>query len=137
MNNGCNGKILRVNLSSSDISVEEPEEDFYRTYFGGWGFVAYYLLKEVPPEVEPLAPENKLIFALGPVTGVPIAGSARNAVGAKSPLTSLFGEGDVGGWWNAELKRAGYDAIIVEGKAEKPVYLWVHDGEFVLDSIWK
>jgi len=129
MNNGCNGKILRVNLSSSDISVEEPEEDFYRTYFGGWGFVAYYLLNEVPPEVEPLAPENKLIFALGPVTGVPIAGSARNAVGAKSPLTGLFGEGDVGGWWNAELKRAGYDAIIVEGKAEKPVYLWIHDGE--------
>jgi len=129
MKNGCNGKILRTNLSSSDISVEEPEEDFYRTYFGGWGFVAYYLLNEVPPEVEPLAPENKLIFALGPVTGVPIAGSARNAVGAKSPLTGFFGEADVGGWWNAELKRAGYDAIIVEGKAEKPVYLWIHDGE--------
>ena len=129
MKNGCNGKILRVNLSNNSIMVEEPEEDFYRTYFGGWGFVAYYLLKEVPPEVEPLSPENKLIFALGPVTGVPIAGSGRNAVGAKSPLTGLFGEADVGGWWNAELKRAGYDAIIVEGKAETPVYLWIHDGE--------
>ena len=129
MNNGCNGKILRVNLSQGDIQVEEPGEDFYRTYFGGWGLVAYYLLKEVPPGTDPLSPENKLIFALGPLTGVPVAGAARNAVGAKSPLTGLFGEADVGGWWNAELKRAGYDAIIIEGKAESPVYLWIQDGE--------
>jgi len=129
MKNGCNGRILRVNLSRSDIQVEEPGEDFYRTYFGGWGLVAYYLLKEVPPGIDPLSPENKLIFALGPLTGAPIAGAARNAVGAKSPLTGLFGEADVGGWWNAELKRAGFDAIIVEGKAEKPVYLWIQNKE--------
>ena len=129
MNNGCNGKILRVDLSRDHIQVEEPEEEFYRTYFGGWGFVAYYLLKEVPPGVDPLSPENKLIFAPGPLTGSPIAGASRNAVGGKSPLTGLFGEADVGGWWNAELKRAGYDAIIVEGRAEKPVYLWIQDGE--------
>ena len=129
MRNGCNGRILRVNLSSRDIQVEEPEEDLYRTYFGGWGFVAYYLLKEVPPGTDPLSLQNKLIFALGPISGVPLAGSARNAIGAKSPLTGLFGESDVGGWWNAELKRAGYDALIVEGKAEKPVYLWIQDGE--------
>ena len=129
MDNGCNGKILRVDLSSVAIRTEEPGEDFYRTYFGGWGIVAYYLLKEVPPGTDPLSPENKLIFALGPLTGVPIAGASRNAVGAKSPLTGLFGEADVGGWWNAELKRAGYDAIIVEGKAENPVYLWIQDGE--------
>ena len=63
MKNGCNGRILRVNLSDGNIMVEEPEEDFYRIYFGGWGFVAHYLLKEVPPEVEPLSPENRLIFA--------------------------------------------------------------------------
>ena len=129
MNNGCNGKILRVNLTSSSIQVDEPGEDFYKTYFGGWGFVAYYLLKEVPPGTDPLGPDNKLIFALGPLTGAAVAGAARNAVGAKSPLTGLFGEADVGGWWNAELKRAGYDAIIVEGKAEKPVYLWIKDGK--------
>jgi aldehyde:ferredoxin oxidoreductase len=126
--NGCNGRILRVNLSDSSIMVEQPEEDFYRTYFGGWGFVAYYLLKELAPEVEPLSPENKLIFALGPVTGVPIGGSGRNAIGAKSPI-GLFGEADVGGFWGAELKRAGYDAIIIEGKAQKPVYLWIRDME--------
>ncbi|MDP6779968.1 MAG: aldehyde ferredoxin oxidoreductase N-terminal domain-containing protein, partial [Candidatus Latescibacteria bacterium] len=118
MNNGCNGKILRVNLTSGEIGVDEPGEDFYRAYFGGWGFVAYYLLKEVPPGTDPLGPDNKLIFALGPLTGAAVAGAARNAVGGKSPLTDLFGETDVGGFWNAELKRAGYDAIIVEGKAE-------------------
>ena len=129
MNNGCNGKILRVNLTTGDIGVDEPDEDFYRTYFGGWGMVAYYLLKEVPPGTDPLSPENKLIFALGPLTGTALAGASRNAVGAKSPLTGLFGEADVGGWWNAELKRAGYDGIIVEGRAAKPVYLWVKDGE--------
>lgn len=129
MKNGCNGRILRVNLSRNEIQVEEPQEDFYRTYFGGWGFVAYYLLKEVPPGTDPLSPENKLVFGLGPLTGVAIAGNARNAVGAKSPLTGLFGSSDVGGWWNAELKHAGYDAIIVEGKAPDPVYLWIQDGE--------
>jgi len=129
MNNGCNGKILRVDLSTGNIGVDEPGEEFYRTYFGGWGLVAYYLLKEVPPGTDPLSPQNKLIFALGPLTGAPLAGASRNAVGAKSPLTGLFGEADVGGWWNAELKRAGYDGIIVEGKADKPVYLWIQDSD--------
>ena len=126
---GYNGKIMRVNLSQKTISVEEPDEAFYRTYYGGWGFVAYYLLKELEPGIDPLGPENKFIVGLGPVTGMPIGGSGRNAVGAKSPLTGAFGEADVGGFFGAELKHAGYDAIIVEGKAESPVYLWVHDGE--------
>jgi len=129
MDNGCNGKILRVDLSQGEFRTEEPDEAFYRTYFGGWGFVAYYLLKEVPPGIDPLSPENRLVFAPGPLTGAPVAGSARNAVGGKSPLTGLFGEADVGGFWNAELKRAGYDAIVVEGKSAKPVYLWIQDGE--------
>jgi len=129
MGNGYTGKILRVNLSDGTIFQEEQDELFYRRYFGGINLIAYYLLKEVGPEVEPLSPENKLIFALGPITGVPLAGSGRNAVGAKSPLSNGFGKAEVGGFWGAELKRAGFDAIIVEGKAEQPVYLWVHDGE--------
>lgn len=129
MRHGYNGSIMRVNLSQRTISVERPEEDFYRTYYGGWGFVAYYLLKELEPGIDPLGPENKLIVALGPVTGMPLGGSGRNAIGAKSPLTGGFGEADVGGFFGAELKRAGFDAVIVEGRAESPVYLWVHDGE--------
>jgi aldehyde:ferredoxin oxidoreductase len=125
---GYNGSIIRVNLSQNTISVEEPEEEFYRTYYGGWGFVAYYLLKELEPGIDPLGPENKLIIALGPVTGMPLGGGGRNVIGAKSPLTGGFGEADVGGFFGAELKHAGYDGVIVEGKAESPVYLWIHDG---------
>ena len=126
---GYNGRIMRVNLSQRTISVEEPKEEFYRTYYGGWGFVAYYLLKELESGIDPLGPANKLIIALGPVTGMPLGGSGRNAIGAKSPLTGGFGEADVGGFFGAELKHAGFDALIVEDRAERPVYLWVHDGE--------
>jgi len=126
---GCNGKILRVDLSKEKISFENPDDIFYRRYVGGEGFVAYFLLKELKPGIDPLSPENKLIFAAGPVTGAPIPGSGRNSVGAKSPLTGGFGESEVGGHWGAELKRAGFDAVIIEGHASSPVYLWIHDGE--------
>lgn len=125
---GYNGKILRVNLSSGTISVDEPDEVFYRTYFGGTNFIAYYLLKEVKPGIDPLGPENKLIFATGPVTGAPMAGAGRNSVGAKSPLTGAFGDSQAGGFFGAELKHAGYDAIVVEGQSAKPVYLQIVDG---------
>jgi len=126
---GYNGKILRVNLSNRNISVEALDELFCRRYLGGAGFIAHYLLRELRQETAPLSPENKLIFALGPVTGFPLPGSGRNCIGAKSPLTGGFAKSEVGGFWGAELKRAGYDAIIIEGKAERPVHLWVHDGE--------
>jgi len=126
---GYLGRILRVNLSKDKLSIEYPDEIFYRRYLGGEGFVAYYLLKELKPGIDPLGPENKLIFAAGPITGVPIAGNSRNSIGAKSPLTGGFGESEVGGYWGAELKHAGFDAVIIEGKASSPVYLWIHDGE--------
>lgn len=129
MPGGYNGKILRVDLSERNTSVEAIDELFCRKYLGGAGFVSYFLWKELPPGIDALAPENKLIFALGPVTGVPLPGSGRHCVGAKSPLTGGIAKSEVGEFWGAELKRAGYDAIIIEGKAEKPVYLWVHDGE--------
>jgi aldehyde:ferredoxin oxidoreductase len=126
---GFHNKILRIDLSSRQISVEEPGENLFRTYFGGWGLVAYYLLKELEPGIDPLGPDNVLIFANGVVTGAPVGGSGRNAVGAKSPLTNGFGEGDVGGFWGAELKRAGWDAIVITGRAEEPVYLWIKDDQ--------
>ncbi len=125
---GYTGKILRVNLSTGEIGVEEQDERFYRTYMGGWGIIAHYLLKELPPGIDPLGPDNLLIFATGVVTGATVGGSGRSAVGGKSPLTGGFGEADVGGYWGAELVMAGYDAIIITGKAERPVYLWVKDG---------
>ena len=126
---GYNGKILRVNLSQGTTSADALDELFCRKYLGGAGFISYFLLKELQQGIDPLGPENKLIFALGPVTGVPLPGSGRHCVGAKSPLTGGYAKSESGGFWGAELKHAGYDAIIVEGKAEKPVYLWIHDGE--------
>lgn len=126
---GYNGQILRVNLSKNSISVEQPDENFYRTYLGGRGLISYYLLKELDPGTDPLGPENKLIFAAGILTGTPVAGGGRNSVGAKSPLTNAYGESEAGGSWGAEFKWTGYDAVIVEGRAGRPVYLWIHDGE--------
>ncbi|MDA8216952.1 MAG: aldehyde ferredoxin oxidoreductase family protein [Dehalococcoidales bacterium] len=122
---GYAGKILRVDMTRREIKTEEPDDAFYRTYFGGTNFVAYYLLKEVKPGVDPLGPENKLIFAAGPITGAAVGGSGRNTVGARSPLTGAFGDAQGGGFFGAELKQAGYDAIVVEGRADKPVYLLV------------
>ena len=129
MSHGYTGRILRVDLSSGKSVIEEPSENFYRQYFGGEGFVSYFLLKEVPPEVDALGPKNKLIFAAGPLTGVPVGGCGRHCMGAKSPLTGGFGESEAGGYWGTELKLAGFDAIIVEGKADKPVYIFIQDGQ--------
>ena len=125
---GYNGKIAHIDLSTSTVTIEEPTEDFYRTYLGGWGFITYYLLRETPPGLDPLGPENRLIFATGPVTGAPLAGSGRNAVGAKSPLTGAFGASEVGGYFGAEIKHAGVDALVISGQASSPVYLWIHNG---------
>jgi aldehyde:ferredoxin oxidoreductase len=136
---GYTGKILHVDLETQSIEVEEPEEGFYRRYLGGSGFIAYYLLKEVPAEVDALDPENLLIMAGGTTTGIPVAGSGRSAVGGKSPLNGGYGESDVGGFFGAELRRAGFDAVVVRNKAETPVYLWIHDGEAELrpaDHLW-
>ena len=127
MKDGFTGKILRINLNTEKISFETLEETFYRRYFGGRGLISYYLLNELEAGIDPFGPENKLIFACGPVTGAPVSGSGRNSVGAKSPLTGAYGEAEAGGYWGAELKRAGFDAIIIEGKASEPVYLWVQD----------
>ena len=126
---GYNGKILRVNLTTGKITTEEKDWVFYRKYIGGRGLISYFLLNEVPPDTDPLSEENKLIFTASVMTGAPLPGFGRHSAGAKSPLTNLYGESQAGGYWGAELKFAGYDAIIVEGKAEKPVYLWIKDGK--------
>jgi len=136
---GYAGRILHVDLSANKTWVEEPPEAFYRRYLGGNGFIAYYLLKEVPKGADPLGPENRLIIANGTLTGNPLAGSGRSAVGAKSPLTGGYGEADVGGFFGAEMKLAGFDAIVVKGVAKSPVYLYLHDGEAEIrpaDHLW-
>jgi len=122
----CN--ILRVNLSTGALSTETMDELVCRKYLGGAGFVIYFLWKELQPGVEPLGPDNKLVFASGPITGL-LPGTSRHCVGAKSPLTGGIAKSEVGEAWGTELKRAGFHAVIIEGKAERPVYLWIHDGE--------
>jgi aldehyde:ferredoxin oxidoreductase len=129
---GYAGKILRVNLSNKNVTIEEIDESFCRKYLGGAGFVAFYLLKELNPGIDPLGPDNKLIFACGPLTCIRLSGCARNCVGAKSPLTNTIAKSEAGEFWGPELKAAGFDAVIVEGKADKPVYLWVNDGQAVI-----
>src|SRR6476660_8704775 len=89
--------------------------------------IGHYLLTEVPQGIDAFDPENRLIFAMGVLTGTPFPGSGRHSVGAKSPLNGGFGESEAGGFWGAELKHAGWVGIVFQGRAEKPVYLWINE----------
>ncbi|MFB0560235.1 MAG: aldehyde ferredoxin oxidoreductase family protein [Candidatus Lokiarchaeia archaeon] len=132
-------KILRVDLSKGKITTEELKEEPQKKYLGGSGLAARILYDELKPGIDPLGPENKLVFATGPLTGTRAPSSGRHLVAAKSPLTGFWGEATSGGFWGAELKFAGFDAIIVEGKSEEPVYLWIKDRETELKDaspIW-
>ncbi len=136
---GYAGKILHVDLTSKNLWTEEPSEEWYRLYWGGSVVGIYYALKLIPPGVDPLGPENVLIFAISPLTGVPVAGNSRLTVTALSPLTGTIGDSQSGGFLPAEMKFAGFDAVIIRGRAPSPVYLWIHDGETELrpaDHIW-
>jgi aldehyde:ferredoxin oxidoreductase len=125
---GYNCKILRVNLTQNTALPEPLAYELARKYIGGAGFVAHFLWKEMKPGTDALSPGNILVFALGPVTGLSLPGASRYCAGAKSPLTGGIAKAESGGFWMADLKRAGYDAIVIEGKAPRPVYLWIHDG---------
>ena len=125
-------KILHVDLTTGATSVEEPGDAFFRRYGGGRGFIGHYLLKFVPDHADPLGPDNVLVFAPGVLTGSPVPGAGRHSVGAKSPLSGGFGEAEAGGFWGAELKRAGWDAIVVHGVSSEPVYLSINEGEVEL-----
>ncbi|RLF90634.1 aldehyde ferredoxin oxidoreductase [Thermococci archaeon] len=121
------GKILRVNLSDGTIKEEKFDENFAKKWLGTRGFGIYYLLKEMDPKVDPFSPENKLIFATGPLTGTSAPTGGRYMVITKSPLTGYIAMANSGGYFGAELKFAGWDAIIVEGKADHPVYIYINE----------
>jgi aldehyde:ferredoxin oxidoreductase len=129
---GYTGKVLHVDLTAGTLEVEEPPEEFYRNYVGGSAMGLYYLLKHTPAGADPFGPENTLTLALSATTGAPIAGQSRCTAVAKSPLTGGVGDAQAGGFWPAELKFAGFDAIVIRGQSPKPVYLWIHRGEFEL-----
>jgi aldehyde:ferredoxin oxidoreductase len=126
---GTWGKFLHVDLGNGKHWVEQPSDELYLKLVGGRALVAYLLLRDLPPGSDPLGPDNLLIFAPGILQGSNLPGSGRHGVGAKSPLTGAIASSEVGGWWGYEFKRSGFDALIVHGRAERPVYLWIHDGE--------
>ena len=126
---GYNGKILHVDLTTGNLQVEEPGEAFFRRYMGGSALGTHYALKLIPAGADPLGPDNVLVLSLGVTTGAAISGQSRVTATAKSPLSGAIGDAQAGGFWPAEAKGAGFDAYVITGRAEKPVYLWVQDGE--------
>lgn len=129
-----NGKILRINLSIENVATEKIDSNAVRKFLGGKGLAAYYLFRELRKGVEPLSPENKLIFITGPLTGTKAPSSCRFVVGTKSPLTGAWVDSSCGGFWGPELRFAGFDGIIIEGKAEKPVYIHINDGKVSIND---
>jgi aldehyde:ferredoxin oxidoreductase len=125
---GYRGKILDVELTKGKIAERPLSRDIAKLYVGCVGIGGKILYDELPTWVSPLDPENLLIFTTGPVTGTPGLSAGRHSVVTKSPLTGFFGDASAGGFWGAELKKAGFDAIIFRGRAPKPVYLWIRDG---------
>jgi aldehyde:ferredoxin oxidoreductase len=126
---GYMGKILRINLTKETIKEEIFDEKIARFFIGGVGLCTKILFEEVKPGIDPLGPENKLIFASGPLNGL---FPCKYVVAAKSPLTGIFGMALASGPFASEMKYAGYDAIVLEGKAEEPKYLWISDNEIEL-----
>jgi len=136
---GSNEKILRVNLTTSAIAEETLSEDFYRLYPGGKSLAGYILLNEIPAHTEPLSPENVLVMANGLLTGAPVSTATRYVVSARSPLTNGYGESEAGGFWGPELKMAGFEAIVITGRAAQPVYIWINDDQVEIrpaDHLW-
>ena len=125
---GYAGQFLRVNLSTGQIDKEKLDLELAVKFIGGRGLASYFLMQEIEPDVDPLSPANKIIFATGPLTGSTAPTGGRYMVVTKSPLSGTVASSNSGGFWGAELKRAGYDFIIVEGKSDKPCYLHVNDG---------
>ncbi|NJF26068.1 aldehyde ferredoxin oxidoreductase [Thermococcus sp. Bubb.Bath] len=121
------GRFLRVNLSTGEVKVEEYGEELAKKWLGSRGLAIYLLLKEMDPKADPLGPENKLILTPGPLSGTSAPTGGRYNVVTKSPQTGFITMANSGGYFGAELKFAGYDAIVVEGQAEKPVYIYIKD----------
>lgn len=124
---GYTGKLIRVNLTDKIIKVEKLNMDYAKDFIGGRGLGSKYLYEEIDPQIDALSPENKLIFMTGPVTGTYATCAGRFNVVAKAPLTGTIGASNSGGYFGPELKFAGYDGIIFEGKSNKPVYLHIND----------
>lgn len=136
---GVHGKILHIDLTTGKARTETPPDDFYRLLVGGRAMVAYFLLRDLPPNTPPLDPDNLLIFAPGILQGTNLPGAGRHGVGAKSPLTGALASSEAGGWWGHEFKRTGFDALVIRGRAALPVYIWINNDRVEIrpaDHLW-
>jgi aldehyde:ferredoxin oxidoreductase len=137
--NGYAGQILRVDLSKGKTAKTPLAEDIAKAYIGGRGIGARIVYDEVEPKIGAFDPDNRLVFMTGPLTGTTVPTSGRFEVCAKSPASGAWGDANSGGYFGPELKWAGFDGIVFQGKAPRPTYLWVHDGEAELksaDHLW-
>jgi len=125
---GYTGRILEVDLTNRLVSEKPLSSDLVTGYIGGRGFTSRIQYDGITPSVDPLGPENILVFATGPLTGSGVPASSRFVVACRSPLTGILGDANCGGHWGPELKFSGYDMVIARGRAEKPVYLSINDG---------
>lgn len=126
---GWMGKILRIDLSTGKARVEDLDKEMARRYLGGRGLGAYFLRREVDPGTDPLGPENKMIFAAGPLTGTTAPTPGRFSLTTRSPLTGTIFDSNAGGTWGVIFKRCGFDAMIVSGRADRPVYIELKGAE--------
>ena len=136
---GWCGRILRVDLSRNKIVVQNIDPSVYRDFLGGRGLAIKILWDELQPGVDPLSPYNKLVIAGGPLSGLPIPSSGKLVVASKSPLSLGYGDGNIGTNAAVHLKKAGYDAVVIEGTAKKPVYLYVEDDKVEIrdaEDLW-
>src|SRR5204862_8032585 len=121
-------RILHVDLTSRTTRTEEIAEATYRKHLGGGALACHLLLRDMPAGVEPLGPDNVLVFMTSVINGLSLSGTNRYTAAAKSPLTGGYGESEAGGWWGPELRAAGFDGMTIRGRSAEPAYLWIKDG---------
>src|SRR2546426_4599846 len=129
MASGITAKLLHVDLTTRETRVETLPETVVRKHLGGGALACHILLRDMPAGVDPLGPDNVLVFTTSVINGLSLSGTNRYTAAAKSPLTGGYGESEAGGWWGPELRAAGWDGVVVRGRAESPVYLWLKDGQ--------
>jgi aldehyde:ferredoxin oxidoreductase len=136
---GWAGRLLRVDLSSGRYWIQDIDPSILVSFVGGRGLAVKLLWDELQPGVDPLSPLNKLVIAAGPLTGYPGPNTGKLVIAAKSPLTGGYGDGNIGSWASVHLRKAGFDAMVIEGASPRPVYLYVEDDKVSLmpaDDLW-
>src|SRR5437870_11076650 len=132
MASGVTAKILHVDLTTRQTRVEEIPEVTVRKYLGGGALACHLLLRDMPAGVDPLGPDNVLVFMTSVINGLSLSGTNRYTAAAKSPLTGGYGESEAGGWWGPELRPAGWEGVVLRGRAESPEYIWIAGGQVAL-----